>query len=379
MRGRARDETHRAATPLELFFDLSFVVAVALAASNLHHELAEDHVRDGLVDFAAVFFGIWWAWMNFTWFASAYDTDDVPYRLMTMVQITGALIFAAGVPRAFEHDDYTIATLGYVVMRLALVGQWLRAAHGDPDGGATERRYALGVTLVQAAWVARLTLPGDVAGAAFATLIVAELLVPVWAEQAAPTSWHREHITERYGLFTIIVLGESILAATIALQAAAEDEAAKASLMSIAGGGLLIVFSMWWLYFERGEHDVLTSNGAAFVWGYGHYFIFAAAAAVGAGIEVFADYDTGHTTLSRQAAALTVAVPIAIYLLGVWSLHLQRHDRGLSVWALPAGAALMLVAAFVPQPVPVIGVLLAGLTAVVVATERDVEHEGLEG
>src|SRR5688572_5008916 len=102
MRPRSTTEAHRAATPLELFFDLCFVVAVAQASSRLHHALAENHVSQGVVGFGTVFFAIWWAWMNFSWFASAYDTDDVPYRLVTLVQIAGALILAAGVPRAFD-------------------------------------------------------------------------------------------------------------------------------------------------------------------------------------------------------------------------------------------------------------------------------------
>src|ERR1700753_3380325 len=91
MRARTRTEPDRAATPLELFFDLCFVVAVSLAAARLHHSFTEDHVGPGLLGYLMVFFAIWWAWMNFTWFASAYDTDDGPYRLATLVQMGGAL------------------------------------------------------------------------------------------------------------------------------------------------------------------------------------------------------------------------------------------------------------------------------------------------
>ena len=90
---------------MELLFDLCFVVAVAQAGGRLHHALAENHVGQGVVGYGMVFFAIWWAWMNFTWFASAYDCDDVPYRLATLVQIAGALILAAGVPRAFDARD----------------------------------------------------------------------------------------------------------------------------------------------------------------------------------------------------------------------------------------------------------------------------------
>ena len=64
--------------------------------------MAEAHVVDGLVGYLMVFFAIWWAWMDFTWFASAYDCDDVPYRLLVFVQITGALILAAGITAMFE-------------------------------------------------------------------------------------------------------------------------------------------------------------------------------------------------------------------------------------------------------------------------------------
>src|SRR5688572_12628855 len=102
MTARSPHEHHRVSTPLELFFDLVFVVAVARAAAGLHHAIAELHVGAGLIGFAMVFFAIWWAWMNFTWFASAYDCDDVAYRCAVFVQITGALVMAAGIPAMFE-------------------------------------------------------------------------------------------------------------------------------------------------------------------------------------------------------------------------------------------------------------------------------------
>ena len=174
----------------------------------------------GWSGYLMVFFAIWWAWMNFTWFASAYDCDDVAYRLAVFVQIAGALILAAGVPRMFETHTPNIAVLtGYVVMRLAMVVQWLRAAASDPGHRVTARRYAAGITVVQLAWVGMLWMP-QFWLPGFLTLAAFELAVPVWAERAAPTTWHPHHITERYGLLTLIVLGESILAATVAVQSA---------------------------------------------------------------------------------------------------------------------------------------------------------------
>ena len=132
MSGRDPGEAHRASTPLELLFDLTFVVAVARAGIELRDALAQGHAGHALAGYAAVFFGVWWAWMNFAWFASAYDTDDVPYRLLTLLQMAGVLVFAAGIPAAFEHFDFSTAVVGYVIMRLALVAQWLESFKAFP-------------------------------------------------------------------------------------------------------------------------------------------------------------------------------------------------------------------------------------------------------
>jgi low temperature requirement protein LtrA len=378
MLSRRPSEEHRASTPLELFFDLCFVVAVAQAAGQLHHALAEGGVARGLLGYASVFFAIWWAWMNFTWFASAYDTDDVLYRVATLVQIAGALILAAGVPQAFE-GDFAIVTVGYLVMRVALTGQWLRASRDDPEGRDCARRYALGVAVLQLGWIARLALPGDWAPVAgFLVLVPLELSVPVWAERKGVTHWHPGHIAERYGLFTLIVLGESVAAATTAVQSALDSGQQLEHLLTLAAGGLLIVFSMWWLYFEqRADERLSSSNLGSFVWGYGHYVIFASAAAVGAGLQVAVDHDAGLAHLAGWGAAAAVAVPVALYLLSVWLLHpgaeARRSPRRA---AYPLAAALVLCAMAAGEAVLAIGLLLAALVAVrVLGAPRDTGAE----
>jgi len=361
---RSVTEPNRAATPLELFFDLCFVVAVAQAADRLHHALADGHARTGILGYLTVFFAIWWAWMNVTWFASAYDTDDVPYRLAMFVQIGGALILAAGVPRAVDDGDFTVITLGYAVMRSALVGQWLRAAHTDRAGRRTALRFAAGVTACTVGWGMLLLVPDRWRPVGFAILVAAELAVPVWAEHAGKTAWHPEHIAERYGLFTLIVLGESVLAATIAIQSALDAHEATAGLYAIAAGGLMIVFSMWWFYFAKPAYRFLVSNRVGFLWGYGHMLVFASAAAVGAGLAVGADRATGHADVSAAGAGAAVTVPVAVYLITVWFLHLRPHHARPTHNALfPAVAFLVLAAAFTAVPVLVAGLLLAALVA----------------
>ena len=369
MVARTTGEGHRSATVLELFFDLCFVVAVAQAASALHHEVAEDHVGDGLVGYATVFFAIWWAWMNFTWFASAYDTDDVAYRLTTLVQIAGALILAAGVPDAMDGSDFAVITVGYVVMRLAMVTQWLRAAAADPPHRRSSLRFATGIVVVQLGWVLRLALPDELGMASFLALVAAELAVPIWAERAAPTTWHPRHIAERYGLFTLIVLGECVLASTLAIQMALDEDAALADLATTAAGGLLTVFGMWWLYFAKEAHELLTSLRAGYIWGYGHYLVFASAAAVGAGLAVNVDYLTDHAAIGARASAAAFTIPVALFLLAVWALQVRPHHLGRWHSAVtPATAVLVLASTLAPEPVLVTGILVAVMIAVSLVT-----------
>jgi low temperature requirement protein LtrA len=372
MTARSPHEHHRASTPLELFFDLVFVVAIAQAGSELHHSISEAHALHGVAGYLMVFFAIWWAWMNFTWFASAYDADDLPYRLAVFVQIAGALILAAGVPDMFEARTPNVAVIsGYVVMRVALVGQWLRAAASDPERRTTARRYALGIALLQVAWVSlllvpKLWVPGFLAFAAL------ELMVPVWAERAAPTTWHPQHIAERYGLLTLIVLGESILAANMAIQTALASGEVLSRLVPLIVGGLLIVYAMWWVYFDRPVHDLLTSLRKAIVWGYGHYVVFLSAAAVGAGLAVAVDQVAHQSKIGAVGAGAAVAIPVAVYLLCLWVLHDRPEYRQTRLLG-PIAAALVLLTPFTGYAVPLTGAILAGLIVTKLAIRRHVD------
>ncbi|HEY3507018.1 MAG TPA: low temperature requirement protein A [Actinocatenispora sp.] len=378
MAGRDPGEEHRASTPLELLFDLCFVVAVAQAAGQLHHGLAAGR-SVAILGYAMVFFAIWWAWMNFTWFASAYDTDDVFYRLMTLVQIAGGLVLAAGVPRAFEHYDFTVITAGYVVMRAALVVQWLRAARQDPLRRAATVRYALGVAAVQVGWVLRLLLPAPAAYVGFAVLVVAELAVPAWAEgRGRMTSWHPGHINERYGLFTLIVLGECVSAASLAVQSAVTDRGLSGDLLLTAAGGLVLLFGLWWLYFKHEATAALRiSMVTNLLWGYAHWVIFAAVAAVGAGLSLAAE----GSEIPPAATAAAIAVPVVAYLVVNGLLQHRLRPGSVPLAPLVVAAVLILATAAVAGPlgvpvaVVVIAVLVAALVAFgVVTTHRAATH-----
>jgi low temperature requirement protein LtrA len=364
---RGRDEAHRVASPLELFFDLCFVVAIAQAGVQLVHAVVEGQAGHGILNYAMQFFAIWWAWMNFTWFASAYDNDDVLYRVVTLVQIAGVLVLAAGVSRAFQNHDFFVVWLGYVIMRLAMAAQWLRAARSAEGPERTMAlRYAGGVLLCLVGWLGLVLLPEPARPWVFLVMVIAELSVPLYAEKDYSTSWHPHHISERYGLFTIIVLGETIAAATVAVKSGVDEHDALGELLPIAAGGLLIVFSAWWIYFVVPIHGHLRSNGQAFLWGYGHYLIFASAAAIGAGLQVAVEEAVGKAHISTLAASSAVTLPTALYLLAVWGLHSRHFKIGIAQQlVLPVTALLVICCTFLGHW----AVLAAGLvSALAVAT-----------
>ena len=352
MVGRDRHEHHRVATPLELLFDLTFVISFGLAASQLAHAVAEGHYTAGLLGFGFASFGICWAWVNFSWFASAYDTDDWIFRLVTMLQMIGVLVFALGLPRMFasvehgEHLDASIMVLGYVIMRVALVSQWLRAAGQDPARRRACLTYAVLVSLVQVGWIGLIFLHLSIGAAALVTglLVIAELAAPVVAERMdGGTPWHAHHIVERHALFAIIALGEGVVGTVAALSAVVEHQGwtADAALVGIAGTGL--TFGLWWVYFILPSAHVLHAHrDRSFVWGYTQMVIVTAIVATGAGLHVAAYFIEQKAHISPLATVLTVAVPVGAFLGLIYGLYyyLVRRFDPFHVWLLIGTAAV---------------------------------------
>ncbi|GAA1136345.1 low temperature requirement protein A [Kribbella jejuensis] len=366
MRPRDPHEPGRVASSLELFFDLVFVIAVSVAGAQLHHALSEKHITSGVLSYAMVFFAIWWAWMNFTWFATSFATDDWLYRVLTIVQMSGVLVLAAGIEKVFADHDFTVVVIGYVVMRMAMIAQWLRAARSGGGNRRTAQFYAGGIAIVQVLWLTLLVMPGSVQVIAWVVFVIAELAVPIVAERRGVTPWHPHHITERYGLFTLILLGESLLASANAIIEAVHDHESLGPLIALSALTLVVTAALWWIYFWPPHHTAITSFRRSLRYGYVHYFVFAAAGAFSAGIEVEIDSITHHTELSEVAASYTVTIPIAIFVVGIWWIALRDNaDRVVNI-AVPVGAVLVLLDPLIPIPFALTAVFMAGVVATLV-------------
>lgn len=332
---RDPEEAHRAATPLELLFDLIFVVAIATAGQQLHHAMIEGHLWHALPTYCMVFFALWWAWMNFTWFASAYDNDDTLYRCLTFVQIAGSLVMAAGIPAVFQQHNFDVIIIGYVIMRLALVTQWIRVAKHDPERKVTAYRYAIGIVLVQLGWLVGNFSSIHMTTWLFLILVFFELAVPFYAEKHAATPWHPHHIVERYGLLTIIVLGESIIGSFAATQEAFSNRVINYQEVFLIIGGLLMMFAMWWVYFDRSHHHHQRRGVQPFLWGYGHFFIFISIAVLGAALAAAVDVSTQNAHISSQMMGLIIAASLAIYSTYIWLFYEAFYLSGWRRWVYP--------------------------------------------
>ena len=367
------DEHHRASTTLELVVDLAFVVAVSQAASSLHHGLGGGDVRKSIVGFVTVFFAIWWAWMSYTWFGSAFDNDDVLYRIALFVQIAGVVVLAAGVSSAFA-GNFAFVTIGYVIMRIAAVFQWWRVSL-FVGARPTARRYAIGIFGLQVGWIGILAISPPINSVCFGLLVLGEFSVPIFAEREQSTAWHPGRIVERFGLLTIIVIGESITSAMISIKAGIDTREHVRTYVAISLGALLTVGAMWWLYFGIDQEAMVgsarrsssTERNRVFGWAYGHFVVFAALAAVGASISVatesVAPLSEEHHALMHPGIAYTV--PVAVYLVTLFFLHRKSGaDKGWKTYLVPMVAVIMLPLGLLDQAVLVGGLVLSAMIAV---------------
>jgi low temperature requirement protein LtrA len=395
MGGRDPHEQHRTATPLELFFDLTFVIAFGVAGSQFAHEIAEAHVGAGLLGFSFAMFAVIWAWINFTWFASAYDTDDWVFRVVTMVQIVGVLILTMGIEPMFhslvegDHVDNRVIVGGYVLMRLALVAQWVRASKQDPARRETCLRYAKYLAVVQLGWTAVLIIEADIATTFAMTvpLIALEMATPYAAERKARTPWHAHHIAERYGLLAIIALGECLIGAIETLRAIVANHGWSVDAALVGFGGTALAFGMWWVYFMLPAGRALhLRRQRSYLFGYGHIPIFAAIAATGAGLHVAAYFIDHEAHISAAAAVASIAVPVALFKLSLTWLYsvMVGADRTIITVAACVLAAVAgsigLAAAGASVPVCLLVIVLALGVSIVIDEHRGAErlHRALQ-
>ncbi len=341
MVGRDPHEPGRVATPLELLYDLCFAVAFGIAGSQFAHYFSEHSYGIALTGFAFAVFAICWTWIQFSWFASAFDPDDWLYRVTVMVQMVGVVVVALGLPVAFHsmHEghglDIRVMVSGYVVIRLAQLANWFRLYLQAPEYRSACIRNIAAVLVSQALWLALAFAHLDLATMAWLLpiLIVLETTGPIIGEgRGEGTPWHSHHITERFSLLAIITLGEGVIGTVASVNAAQAGVKWTWEPVVLIVSGLLLVFGMWWVYFIVPWAEVIVERPRSrFVFSYGHILVLGTIAGTGATLHI-AGYtlEGAEHHVSAEIAATVVAATVGCYLIVLhllYSVASRSHDR----------------------------------------------------
>ena len=349
--GEQRAE-ERTSTWLELFFDLCFVVAVAALARDLHH----DPTFGGILRFIGLFVPVWWAWMTYTWYATSFDNDDVPYRVTLLAAMLFMLGMAASVEGVGHQPGGTAGfVFSYAALRVLLVWLFLRARYHTPQRlRGFVNWYAAGNALGAMLWLASLLAPPPAIYVLWAVALFVELLAPILAVRALDepkVSFHPRHIAERYGLFTIIVLGESVLA--VASGTAGTEWAPAAVFTAVLG--FVCAACIWWIYFDYVESAGMSlAPRSAFYWGYGHLAVYAAIAAFGVGVQLAIECAAHVESAALAAPAggdqfglaarIILAGSVAVYLLAAsFVQYVNQHSLGERIALARSALAVVLV------------------------------------
>jgi low temperature requirement protein LtrA len=367
---RLRTGEDRTATRLELFFDLAYVLVVA----ELTGAFAEDLTGHGLLVFGGLFAVTWWSWVTTTLYANRFDTNDVPYKLAKLGQTFAVIVMAAAASKATDQDAvYFVGA--YLATRVVLIVLYLRAYRHVPDARATLNFYLTGAIAGALMWSLSLYYEGSPRYLLWAAGILCEALAPLLATRfGGSVPLHEEHLPERFGLFAILVLGESIASIVLGLH----DTDWQATSFVLAFVAFFITAALWWSYFELGgaaasqrlidDDSQSNSNHDRFV--YGHLPLLIGLAAVGIGVEQFILHpEEGLSTGGRWL----LCGGVAVFLTGVALVMAGSARRWSAAWPWPTLAVPGLVGIGFLGGVPSIviaGILAAVLVFLVVAGVR---------
>jgi low temperature requirement protein LtrA len=226
-------------TPLELFFDLVFVLAITQCTALM----ADQPTWEGLVKGMLVLAVLWWAWVGYSWLTSVVDPEEGSIRIAVFAAMAGLLIVALCVPRAFDDLALTFA-IAYGVVRGGQVALLWISARGDPSFRRSTAGLAIGTAIGTGLLALASLFDGAAQGALWALAIALDLGEPyVFGAEG----WKLEpgHFAERHGLIMIIALGESIVAIGIGANLELGTGMVAAAVVGIA-----LISVMWWLYFD---------------------------------------------------------------------------------------------------------------------------------
>jgi low temperature requirement protein LtrA len=308
-------ERERHASWLELFFDLVFVLAVAQVA----HVLSEHSDFAGTLKFLALFVPVWWSWVGFAFYADRFETDEAVYRILTFAGMLAVAALSVNLENAFSAAGDAPFIFCYVLVRVLLIALYIRSAYHVPLARSLSMQFTVGFGIAAALFLISLLFPPPVRYIIWAVALVTELVTPFVNFKATKLiPFDSSHIPERFGLFTIIVLGEAVIATA--------NGAAKVnwtlSTIAAAAIGFAMAACIWWLNFDFVEDGAIKSDSLLprLVYLFGHFFIVASVVALGIGVE-HAVNETGNYPQLKFSTLALLCGSIASYLTVVTAIR----------------------------------------------------------
>lgn len=365
-------EKERHATWLELFYDLVFVIVVAEIGRNL----SEDISALGILKFIILFLPIWQAWVHHTYYSDRFDSDDILHRLLTLIQMFAIASLAASIHGALEETSIEFA-LSLVAFRVVLIALYRRANHIE-EAKPLIKHITKTVMLGGSLWLISIFVPAPWRFLIWILAPVLEIgssLLPSTKKLFATLPISESHVPERFGLFTIIVLGESVAGVISGL---AKQELESISALT-AIFGLLITFGIWWIYFDNliGE-DLRNKKFDSSTWVYIHLPLLMSITALGIGVEHTIAVDIGHTLETSVIWLVIGSLTIIFSCLAVIHFSMAfneayQRNRSQAFWRVLAGIGTAIIGIIFVleegEPLTLLGIL-ALLTLTQVAGDQ---------
>ncbi|GAB3499582.1 low temperature requirement protein A [Spirosoma knui] len=320
-------EGTRRTTWAELLNDLVFTVIIMQLAQRL--QTSFDAKEFG--QFVLLYVPVWWLWNGETHYSTRFDNEqDITHRFLGSLQLLGLIVLAASIPKGAEASS-SVYALTYAVVRIVLLVEYGRAWYYVPQARPYIQHLGTGFILSALLWIGSVFVPLPYKYGVWGLALLIELGTPLTSTGGR---LHREfppdvrHLPERYGLFTLLVLGQSVSGATQGLMASGLN--ATTIPATILGG--IIIIGLWWAYFDRLDDDAVrqvSEGGTArfyALWLYLHLPLTIALTLVGIGLT-YAVRATNQGDLPQQTQWLLTG-SVAAYLL---------TEAGISLTTLKAG------------------------------------------
>ena len=273
-------EGERHASWLELFFDLVYVLAV----SQVAHVLSDHSDIGGFLKYVALFVPVWWSWVGFTFYADRFESEETAYRVLTFAGMFAVTGLSLTLGNSFSAQGDAAFIVCYVLVRLVIITLYARSAYYIPLARVFSMQFIVGLGAASVLLLISLAFAPPFRYAIWGAALLLELATPFLSLRVARLfPIDRSHIPERFGLFTIIVLGEAV----VSTANGASRVAWNFSTIAAAALGFAMAACIWWINFDFVEDSAIKSRslGMRFIYLYGHFFIVAAIVAMGIGVE----------------------------------------------------------------------------------------------